>query len=530
MTPPAKNTPASTTPDPEATRYSPTPSSPPPDSDQPKSLALHSDPVHPDPLDIVGLSGASAVVTDRYEIIEGVGQGGMGKVFKARHKQLEKVVALKITLPGHSVERFLREAKVLAQINSPHVVGVHDFEVLAGGCPMLVMDWIDGQDLYRTCKAHGGPIPEEKVLPWMRQVSEGMLAVAEQGIIHRDLKPSNILIDRLGKARVADFGLARRSVGLGDCSQSGGLMGSPYYMAPEQAETPRGVDTRADIYSFGATFYHVLTGNVPFEGDSVFSVLFKHKTEPLIAPRARNPNISERISALLERCLAKSLADRFASFREVLQHLQPTPHSASPWEEPNDPELAPYMEKYQQRRDVYLYRPSSLTLPDEYSFPGGRVLKVVYGDIVKQEVDAIVSSDDGFLSMGGGSSMAIRGAAGPTFIDQETRKYVPVRPGRVVVTAAGQLKARFVFHGVTLEHSGSTYCPSRDLIVEILNSCFYHADTLYLQSLAFPLLGTGYAKFSRLVCLDTLFQFLARTLLRGLTSVKEARIVLFDKS
>jgi O-acetyl-ADP-ribose deacetylase (regulator of RNase III) len=177
----------------------------------------------------------------------------------------------------------------------------------------------------------------------------------------------------------------------------------------------------------------------------------------------------------------------------------------------------------------------------------------VSGSIVKQEVDAIVSSDDEYLTMGGGVSMAIRGAAGPTLMDAETRKYVPVRPGRAVVTSAGELPARFVFHGVTLGGTrpalaqpnrmvlldtvgyvtlGSTrptvVYPSRDLIAEIMTSCFYHADSLHVKTIAFPLLGTGVGNLSRIVCLDTMFRFLARMLLRGVTSVCEARIVLYE--
>jgi serine/threonine protein kinase len=452
----------------------------------------------------------------------------MGVVHKARHRQLDKDVALKVVLPGAPADRFLREARLLAKIRSPYVVAVHDFDILADGSPILVMEWVEGTDLAKTLRSGDGPLPEDRVLPWMRQVAEGMLTVAEEGIIHRDLKPSNILIDHQGRARVADFGLARGPVSLADLSLSGNVMGTPHYMAPEQAETPRNVDTRADIYSFGAAFYHVLTGRVPFEGESVFSILFKHKTEPLVAPQARNPDLSERTSAVLERCLAKSVADRFSSFAEVRDQLESAPGVGSPWEEVADTELAPHLARYQQQRSIYMECPSTLNTPDVYEFPGGRMLKILHGNIVQQEVDAIVSSNDEYLSMGGGVSAAIRNAAGSALIFGETRKYVPVRLGRVVVTSAGQMKARFVFHGVTLAFRDSDVLwPSRDLISEILHSCIYHADTLHVRSLALPLLGTGLGRIPPDVCLDTMFQFLARTFLRGLTSVREARIVLF---
>jgi serine/threonine protein kinase len=237
----------------------------------------------------------------------------------------------------------------------------------------------------------------------MRQTSEGMLAAAEQGIIHPDLKPSNVLIDRKGRARVADFGLARGPKGLGDLTLPGGVMGTPFYMAPEQAEDPRLVDTRADIYSFGATFYHALTGMPPFSGETVFSILFKHKTEPLTSPKARNPALSERISEILERCLAKSPADRFASFAEILKQLQPSLNELSPWTASDDAELAAYLTRYRTRRADYLSERRAWKKDlDLYTFPRGQVVRIMRGDIVAQQVDALVSSDTCDLRMGGG--------------------------------------------------------------------------------------------------------------------------------
>jgi serine/threonine protein kinase len=471
---------------------------------------------------------ADAAFLARYELLGEVGRGGMGVVYRARHKSLDMPVAVKVLRPDAPAERFFREARLLAKVKSPYVVTVHDFDVLPHGCPVLVMEWVEGSNLHHRIRTGGGPLPEEDVTPWMRHTCEGMSAAAEQGIIHRDLKPSNLLIDGQGRARVADFGLARGPSSLSELSQSGQVMGTPYYMAPEQAEDPRGVDTRADIYSFGATFYHALTGQPPFEGQTAFSILYKHKTELLVSPRARRPAISERTSDVLERCLAKSAADRFASFTELLTHLQPAAGAPSPWAIADDRELAAYLERYQARRSSYLGERRLWNQDlDVYAFPRGQTLRIIRGDLVAQRVDALVSSDTCYLGMDDGVSAAIRAAGGPE-IPQQLARQRPVRPGRAVVTSAGNLPARLVFHGVTVGYvEGQLVRASRDLLAEIMASCFYHADSYEVRSIAFPLLATGGQGFPRGVCLDTMFQFLARMFLRGLTSVREARIVLY---
>ncbi len=462
----------------------------------------------------------------RFEIEREVARGGMGVVFKARHLSLGRPVALKAVLPGASAERFLKEARLLARVQSPRVVVVHDFDTV-DGTPVLVMEWVEGGNLLRVMRDHGGRLPEDVGLALMRETAEGMQAAAAERIVHRDLKPSNILVDEEGHAHVADFGIARVEGLDNTLSVPGEALGTPFYMAPEQWENPTALDTRADIYGFGATFYHALTGRPPFEGETALKILFNHKTEPLVSPRARNPELSERTSNLLERCLAKQPEDRFASWDELLRLLDDARGEISPWDSDADADIAAQLAHYASRRELYLLRLLTAGETDVYAFRGRRSIRVRRGDLLDQDAEAVVSSDDGSLTMSAGVSRRIREAGGEE-ITREARRLAPVRAGRAIVTSGGRLRARYVIHGITLEFSrDQADRPGRDLIREILSSVFWHADALYIERLALPLLGTGSAGFPEDVVLDTTFRFLARTFARRATGVREATLVLF---
>jgi len=383
------------------------------------------------------------------------------------------------------------------------------------------MDWIEGGDLKKRINEAPTPLDEEIVLPWMRQVCDGMRATAERGIVHRDLKPANILIDNSDRAKVADFGLAKSTV---DLSLTG-VVGTAYYMAPEQVEDRHNIDTRTDIYGFGATFYHALTGAPPFEGDNPIAIMFKHKMEPLVSPSFHNPSLSSRTSRILERCLAKAPSDRFQSFVDLSRHLAQSP-LADTWDEEGERELGDCFLRFKERRKLYLDRPAPTELNDVYAFPNGRSLRILVGDLADQEADVIVNSVSTRLGMHEGVSAAIRDAAGPS-VEAELRRFKTVRPGRLAVTSAGDLKARYIFHAVTLGYSpGEFVMPSRDILSEIVAECFRQADAFYATTLALPLLGAGAGRFPEDVCLDTIFRAVARRLLRGITDVREVAIVL----
>jgi serine/threonine protein kinase len=202
------------------------------------------------------------------EILELLGQGGMGAVYKARHRNLDRMVALKI-LPPHSAtdagfaERFNREARALAKLSHPNIVGVYDFGQ-ADGLHYLIMEYVDGLNLRQLEQA--GKLPPREALQIIPQICEALQFAHDEGIVHRDIKPENVLLDKKGRVKIADFGLARilgrepesfRLTGAKD------FMGTPHYMAPEQIEHPQTVDHRADIYSLGVVFYEMLTGELP---------------------------------------------------------------------------------------------------------------------------------------------------------------------------------------------------------------------------------------------------------------------------
>jgi serine/threonine protein kinase len=162
----------------------------------------------------------------RYEVLEELGRGGMGIVYRARHRHLDKVVAVKIVQSRIDSVRFLREARLLAKVTSPHVVGVHDFDILPNGSPILVMELLDGRDLRQVIEKEKQPLDELATLEWMRQVATGLSAAAQHGIIHRDVKPSNIHIDNQGCARVMDFGLSRMHGDGVDLTESSSWLGT----------------------------------------------------------------------------------------------------------------------------------------------------------------------------------------------------------------------------------------------------------------------------------------------------------------
>jgi len=263
----------------------------------------------------------------RYEVLERIGSGGMGTVFRARQLPIDRIVALKILSPdlaGDSryIRRFVREARAAGSLNHPNAVLVHDVGRVEGH-PYICMEHVDGTTVERMLRERGRLAPDEAV-SIATDVARALEKAHALGIIHRDIKPDNMLVDVRGIVKLADLGLARGPVSAGQESvtRDGIGMGTPCYMAVEQARDARRADARSDIYSLGATLYHMVTGRVPFDGDSAVDVLMRAAEDPLVGPAEIVPGMPDSVVRVIERMMAKDAASRYQTASALLADLE----------------------------------------------------------------------------------------------------------------------------------------------------------------------------------------------------------------
>jgi urea transport system substrate-binding protein len=268
----------------------------------------------------------------RYRVLEVLGSGGMGTVFKAEHRLLERPVVIKVLHPdlirdAGLLERFRREARLAAKLAHPNVVTVYEAEQI-GAMHLLVMEFIGGEDLAELVRKRG-PLPVAVACELARQAAVGLQHIHEQGLVHRDIKPGNLILTDSGQLKVLDLGLAFLKTGapkdpsLTLPQQS---MGTVDYMAPEQWEDSHGVDIRADIYSLGCTLYHLLVGSPPFgtsRAPNPMRQMWAHHLAPVPPIREKRPEVPEKLAAILNRMLAKKRAERYAVPAEVAAALEP---------------------------------------------------------------------------------------------------------------------------------------------------------------------------------------------------------------
>jgi serine/threonine protein kinase len=272
------------------------------------------------------------LVIGNYEVLDRLGVGAMGTVYKGRHRHLKRVVALKV-LPrdvGQApaiMRRFQREVVAVARLNHPNIVMAYDADEAEAG-RYLVMEFVNGRDL-ATEVVQRGPLPVREAVDCVLQAARGMAYAHAQGIVHRDIKPANLMRDISGMVKVADLGLARISDALtkpGEAvsrlTQVGGVLGTVSFMSPEQARDSTTIDHRADIYSLGCTLYYLLTAQVPYLGMSVMETVLKHRDAPIPSLCAARAEIPPALDAIYGRMVAKKPGDRFQSMTEVAQALE----------------------------------------------------------------------------------------------------------------------------------------------------------------------------------------------------------------
>jgi serine/threonine-protein kinase len=264
------------------------------------------------------------LIADRYELEELVGTGGMSSVFRARDLQLDRLVAVKIlheryVEDAEYVERFRREARAVAQLSHPNIVTVID-RGDDDGRQYIVFENVEGENLKELLQ-RTGRLPVRRALELAVAVAEGLSFAHERGLVHRDVKPQNVLLSREGEVKVTDFGIARSLHVEHGVTQTGTVLGTGEYLAPEQASGSR-VSPATDVYSLGVVLWELLAGDVPFAGENFVAVALRHVNEPPPDLREVRPDVSPRLAAAVDRSLAKDPARRFPSMKALAHELR----------------------------------------------------------------------------------------------------------------------------------------------------------------------------------------------------------------
>ena len=271
---------------------------------------------------------ADSLRIGNYDLLDRLGAGGMGTVFKARHRRMKRIVALKVLAASLSrdplfVKRFQREVETLACLGHPNIVMAYDADEAEAG-HFLVMEYVSGSDLAGLVKSQG-PFSVVQAVECIRQAAVGLAYAHSRDIIHRDIKPHNLLLDRSGMLKIADLGLARLNHD-GDSAHAvttpGGVFGTADYMSPEQAVDSTVVDYRADVYSLGCTLHYLLAGRPPYEGPSIMAILLKHREAPIPDLSAIRGDIPPALQQIFEQMMAKAPEQRLVTMADVAAKLR----------------------------------------------------------------------------------------------------------------------------------------------------------------------------------------------------------------
>ena len=343
----------------------------------------------------------------KYQILQPLGQGGMARVYKAYHPQLDRYVAVKVLRPdlvGEEgfLDRFQREARAVAALRHPNVVQVFDFDA-QDDIYYMVMELLEGDNLktrMNEYRAHGQIMPFGEMIKILLDVLDGLGYAHAQGMVHRDIKPANILLTRQGRAVLVDFGIVQ-IVGATRHTVSGALIGTLNYMAPEQGLRSQS-DARSDLYSIGVVLYELLTGRPPFDADTPLAILMKHVNDPLPRPTLVNPRIPPSVERVVLKALSKEPADRYQSAEEMTRALQ------------------------QAVQEAGLNLPEKIASPFSFSTPAsaGEPVAVYSGSSRPSGTEAGFARDDT-------ANMTVPPVFAPLKHDQPDERFKPVQPKNV---------------------------------------------------------------------------------------------------
>lgn len=264
------------------------------------------------------------IIKDRYKLIDERGRGSFATVYVARDTKDNRIYAVKmihieLSNDGEVLARFEREAHILLNLSDPHIVRIVDYGE-DNGMHYIVMDYIDGQNLKYYILTHG-PMEPLRALNYAQQMAEGLGTAYKHGVVHRDIKPQNILINTKGIVKITDFGLARSPETV-TLTQSNVFMGTPLYIAPEQAESGRAADTRSDLYSVAAVLFEMLVGHPPFEGDTAVDIVMKHMNDSVPSICSLRPELPADVDTFMQKAMTKSPNDRYSTPQEFIAALE----------------------------------------------------------------------------------------------------------------------------------------------------------------------------------------------------------------
>ncbi len=272
----------------------------------------------------MGIDMIGRTIKGRYKLIDERGRGSFATVYVARdiennHIYALKVMHIELSNDDELLARFQREAHILLNLSDPHIVRIVAYGE-DNNMNYIVMDYIDGQNL-KYFMLNDGPMEAMRALKYARQIAEGLDTAYKQGVVHRDIKPQNILVNTRDMIKITDFGLARGKETV-TLTQSNVFMGTAYYISPEQAESGRSADTRSDLYSVATVLFEMLTSRPPFEGETAVDIVIKHMNENVPSVCRLRPDLPLEMDTFMQKALAKSPADRFATPKEFIGALE----------------------------------------------------------------------------------------------------------------------------------------------------------------------------------------------------------------